>query len=109
MKKTYIYLALGAAAAWWFIKRKKAQTTTETPAEERRVVLLELGTEINGLIPYRLTYSDGTTETGRAEYKKAQVLIQGARRSGAEVKTGVEDLIPKLDGGTVVVRPPKKG
>ena len=106
MKKTYIYLALGAAAAWWFIKRKKAQTVQpETPAEERRVVLLELGTLKDGLVPYRLTYSDGTTEKGLAEYKKAQMLMQGAKRSGAEIRTDVEGIIPKVEGGTVIVRP----
>ena len=108
MKKTYIYLALGAAAAWWFIKRKKAQTTTETTADERRVVLLELGTETGGLIPYRLTYSDGTKETGLAEYKLAQAFVQGAKRSGAEIRTGVEDLIPKLGDGPVVVKPKRR-
>lgn len=102
MKNTYIYLALGAAAAWWFIKRKKSQTTTETTAEERRLVLLELGTKNGDVTPYRLTYSDGTTESGLAEYKKAQVLIQGARRSGAEIRTDVEGIITKIDGGTVV-------
>lgn len=103
MKKTYIYLALGAVAAWWFIKRKKAQAT----AEERTLVLLEFGTKKGDVTPYRLTYSDNTTEKGLAIDGKVIVLMQLAKQDGAEIRTGVEGIKvkparPEIDGGTVV-------
>lgn len=104
MKKTYIYLALGVAAAWWFIKRKKAQATTE----ERTLVLLELGTKKGDVTPYRLTYSDNTTETGLAIDGKVVVLMQLAKRDDAEIRTGVDSINTKLDDRPVVVTPKHK-
>lgn len=96
MKKTYIYLALGAAVAWWFIRRKKDQA----PAEERTLVLLELGIKNGDTTPARLTYSDGTKQV--VTYNSAEVLaaMKYAESNGIEVKTDVKDIIKSLfDGG----------